>query len=75
MTVSIPFPTPRKKGLIKVPWATATVVATAWPTFLAPGLITCLYACPVTPTTVSDGLANSFSELKCNSMVASPIHG
>ena len=63
LTVSMPFPMPRKKGLIRVPWTTTAVVATALLTFLTPGLITCSYACPVTPTTLSKGLANPFKKI------------
>ena len=56
----MPLPTPRKNGLINVPWTTTAVSATTLLTFLTPGLITCLYACPPTTTAVSKGLASLY---------------
>ena len=78
LTVSIPFPNHEKTGLIRVQWTTTAVVATALLTFLTPGLIPCSYACSVTPTTLSNGLANlcqkiveTDSNTECNLQVFS----
>ena len=79
LTMSMPFPIPRKKGLIRVLWTTTAVVATALLTFLTPGLITCSYACPVTPTTLSSRLTNLWKDIYLvqtdRLQLASLIHG